>query len=947
MSQRVYFLLAMTWLMTTCQVMGEDATSEQFDFFEKKIRPVLVTHCYECHAVNSKNLKGGLLVDSRAGLLTGGESGPAVVPKDVDESLLIAALRYDDFEMPPNGKLPDAVISDFEHWIREGGADPRQSSAPVTKAREIDIDAGRSHWAYQPVAMPAVPEVENQSWPFNDVDRFILAKLEASGLEPAADADKMTLARRLSIGLVGLPPTPQEIEQFVHDESPQAYERLVDSLLNSPRFGERWGRHWLDVVRFAESVTLRGFVFNESWRYRDYVIESFNEDRPFDRFVTEQLAGDLLADTSIDDRRRNLIATTFLTMGNNNLENQDKKTLEMDFIDEQLDVIGRGMLAQTITCARCHDHKFDPIPTRDYYAMAGILKNVQALTHANISKWIEVPLPVSDDVQQKQDQHQQSVDSLARSVAELKKRIARSPPGKSIIAVEDLPGVVVDDADARKVGDWKDSQSVEQYVGIGYCHDGSVGNGEKSISFMPDLPRDGRYEVRFAYTHSANRAAQVPVTVFSADGEKTINVNQKNPPPIDGHFISLGVFRFEVAGQSFVMVNNKGTTGAVVADAVQFLPVDEDVKTSGIINQENIAAKRKDQNEIASMKTQLASMEKEFAKLKKAGPEIPMAMSVIEGTAGEDLPIHIRGSVHHLGKIAPRGVLQVATGGAAPAMPKHGSGRLELARWMVDPIHPLTSRVMVNRVWHWLIGTGLVSTVDNFGTTGGSPSHPELLDYLATQFIQEGWSVKQLIRTIVLSRSFGQSSANADPNSDPENRLLSHQNRNRLDAESLRDAMLSAAGILDLTMGGKTYPETLSSDYTYVFDQPRRSVYAPVFRNSLPEVFEVFDFADPSMVSGRRNVSTVAPQALFLLNHPFVRQWAQRTAQRLLAEPVEDESSRIDHAYLLIFSRRATVKEMELSERFLAAARTDGSRTEAWTQLVQSMFSSIEFRYPK
>ncbi len=928
----------------------QDATTDQLAFFETKIRPVLVTHCYECHAVTSKNAKGGLLVDTRGGLLAGGDSGAGVVPNDVDESLLMSALRYESFEMPPKGKLSDEVIADFEKWINDGAVDPRTSDAASVKPRVINIEAGREHWAYRPIKRPDVPIVRNNSWPINDVDHFILSALEASKLKPAAEAEKVVLAKRLYISLIGLPPTPKQIEQFIRDKSPDAYERLVDQLLDSPHFGERWGRHWLDVVRFAESVTLRGFVLPESWRYRDYVISAFNEDRPFDRFITEQLAGDLLRDSALHVKKQNLIATTFLTMGNNNLEDQDKKKLEMDYVDEQLDVIGRGLLAQTITCARCHDHKFDPIPTRDYYAMAGILKSVTALNHANISKWIEVPLPMSNELKQRLEHHKEAVELLSGSISKLKQKLEPTKSTVSPVAITDLSGVVVDDIDARKVGTWKDSTHVKNYVGKGYIHDESMEKGQKTVTFIPKLPRDGRYEVRFAYGHGVNRADDVPILVSSADGEKTIRVDQRKPPPIDGRFISLGIFRFEVAGQGYVIVGNKGTTGVVIADAVQFISVDENSKAIVATNSSASATKRPKKNDstkkqISSMKQKLKSMEAELAKLRKAAPNVPKAMTVVERKKGEDLPIHIRGNVHNLGELAPRGVLQVATYGDPPRMPADGSGRLELARWMVDSRHPLTSRVMANRVWHWLFGAGLVRTVDNFGTTGESPSNPELLDHLAAQLIQQDWSIKQLIRTIVLSRTFRQSSSSTSPKRDPENRLLSHMNRNRMDAESLRDAMLSAAGVLNLKMGGKTYPSKISSDYSFVFNAPRRSVYAPVFRNSLPEIFDVFDFADPSMVTGRRNVSTVAPQALFLMNHPFVFEQSRRTAERVLAEASDDFRSRISLAYLLTLSRVPTESEMALSKTFLASAARDSSDLQAWTQLIQSLFSSIEFRY--
>ncbi|MCH8044512.1 MAG: DUF1553 domain-containing protein [Planctomycetes bacterium] len=945
-------------LVTGSALADEPALARrQVDFFEKKIRPVLVKHCYECHAAGAKKLRGGLRVDSREGLLAGGESGPAVVPRDVEESLLISALRHDEFEMPPKGKLSASVIADFEQWIRDGAVDPRRDVAKATKAKAIDIEAGRAHWAYQPIKAPAVPQVKNTSWPAGDVDRFILAKLEAKSLKPGAGAAKIVLVRRIYFDLIGLPPTPAQIDAFVRDESPLAYERLVDRLLASPRFGERWGRHWLDVVRFAESLTLRGFVFKQSWRYRDYVIESFNNDRPFDRFLTEQLAGDLLKSSSVKERRRNLIATTFLTLGNTNLEDQDKQQLEMDFVDEQLDVIGRGLLAQTITCARCHDHKFDPIPTRDYYALAGILKSVKALQHANVSKWVEVPLPTDGEAKRKLDVHQQTIARLTGRIAELKKQLGgaaknASPRSPTIVAVKDLPGIVVDDAAARKVGEWTNSQSNKQYVGLGYTHDGAKGKGEKTISFLPKLPRDGRYEVRFAYSHGTNRAAKVPVTVFSADGEKTILVDERKAPPIAGLFISLGTFRFEVAGQSFVMVSNENTSRHVIADAVQFLPVDEVSKLAPkktAKKKPTVVAKPENKNPMDKLaaKKELAAVQAELAKHRKAAPRRQMAMSVLEIGSGKDLKIHIRGSIKNLGDVVPRGVLQVATYGNAPKMPTDSSGRLELAQWIVDPHNPLTARVMVNRVWHWLIGAGLVRTVDNFGTTGEPPSHAELLDHLTSQFIKEGWSIKRLIRTMVLSRTYRLSSAGGVGKDDPENRLLSHANRRRMDAESLRDAMLSAAGTLKLRMGGPSFPANLASDYGFKHNQSRRSVYAPVFRNSLPELFEVFDFANPSMVTGRRNVSTVATQALFLMNHPFVRTQAQFTAERLLDETRNSEKSRIDSAYRLTLGRPPSSAEMALSEKFLQSVTndTEEARSEAWTQLVQSLFSTIDFRY--
>ncbi len=369
--------IAILLVVSSAGASDEAVERQRLDFFEAKIRPVLIKHCYECHATDSKKLRGGLLLDTRQGLLKGGESGAALVPGDPKESLLISALKHDGFEMPPKGKLSPRVIADFEKWIQDGATDPRNGTKPVVRPKSIDIEAGRKHWAYQPLQALAVPGVKNTSWPINDIDRFVLARLEMAGMQPGPDATKIVLVRRLYFDLIGLPPTPREITQFINDKSPQAYENLVDRLLASPRFGERCGRHWLDVSRFAESMSLRGRILKHAWRYRDYVIDAFNNDKPFDRFLTQQLAGDLLEAESVEVERQNRIATTYLVMGDALLENQNKSQLDMDVVDEQLDTIGRGLLAQTVACARCHDHKFDPIPTRDYYAMAGILKNVQ------------------------------------------------------------------------------------------------------------------------------------------------------------------------------------------------------------------------------------------------------------------------------------------------------------------------------------------------------------------------------------------------------------------------------------------------------------------------------------------------------------------------------------------------------------------------------------------
>jgi hypothetical protein len=890
------------------------------EFFEKKIRPALVEHCYKCHsadAVTAKKLKAGLRLDHQAGVLSGGDSGPAVVPGKPTESLLLKTLRYDgDVKMPPTGKLPDAVIADFEKWIAAGAKGLPADGGGPKKQVGMSVAEGKKFWAYQPVR--AVGDAKS-------IDEFIRAKLAEKGLTPAPVADKATLLRRLSFDLIGLPPTPAEIDAFLKDTSPDAYERAVDWLLASPQFGERWGRHWLDVARYAESVTLRGFVFKQAWRYRDYVIDSFNRDVPFDRFIREQIAGDLLPAATPADRQRQLVASTYLMLGNTNLEEQDKKQLRMDVVDEQLDAITKGFLAQTVTCARCHDHKFDPIPTKDYYALAGILRNTKAMEHANVSAWVEVPLPLPPDQEAK-------VKAAETAVAALEAKIKAAKGGKAatgIVAVKDVPGVVVDDADAKKVGTWTHSTHSKNYVGAGYLHDDNAGKGEKTLTFAPALPADGEYEVRLAYSPGTSRSDAVPVTVFGADGEKTVPVNMKANPPLDGRFVSLGTFRFEKAGQSFVIVATEGTTGHVTADCVTFIPAGANMNTGAGAGGVKPAAG-----------DAVAKLEAELKKLKATGPHRPTAMAPHEEKMIEDCRVHIRGLVGNQGESVPRGFLSVATVGPSPAFPKGQSGRVELADWIASKDNPLTARVFVNRAWHWLFGAGLVRTVDNFGTTGERPSHPELLDALAAGFVADGWSVKKLVRRIVLSETYRQSTT-GDVKADPDNRLFGRANRRRLDAECIRDAVLTVSGQLDLTAGGPGFPDTLAADYGFKAESNRRSVYLPQFRNALPDLLEAFDAADPSAVCGARNTSTVAPQALFLMNHPFPAEQARQTGAKLLVDGGTD-TERLTRLYRAALGREPTTGERRVAETFLAKP---GDATDKWAAVAHALFASADFRF--
>ena len=694
----------------------------------------------------------------------------------------------------------------------------------VTPAQITQQDT--DFWAYQLPEKTQLPDITNQHWPNNEIDFFILAKLESKRLQPGTDADKTTLIRRVYYDLTGLPPTPADIDRFLTNTKQDAFRRLVDHLLASPQFGERWGRHWLDIVRFAESVTLRGLVFGEAWRYRDYVVDALNRDLPYDEFIQEQIAGDLMSSFSLAQKQKRLIATTFLTLGNTNLEDQDKTQLRMDVVDEQLDTIGKAFMAQTLGCARCHDHKFDPIPAQDYYAMAGILRNTVTLIDANVSNWIELPLPLEPDQEKRLQARETAVTRLQSEIKTLKKTVA-------------------------------------------------------SLS--------------------------------------------KSPPQTNSN------------AQTF-------------ASSIQ-----------------NIQGPIVDHEKLKTARKSLATLESKLKELNASGPKRPMVMSVKEDESIRDTHVHIRGDVHSLGNLAPRGFLKVATHETPLHISKSESGRRQLGEWLANRSNPLTARVMVNRVWHWLLGSGIVRTADNFGSMGESPSHPDLLDYLAVSFMENGWSVKKLIREIVLSRTYQLSSDACSQNDkkrtsaktsrssapkhsmilDPENRLFGRMNRRRLDAECIRDTILFVSGALDFDMGGNTIKTGTKADYGYVDTDSRRSLYVPVFRNALPELFDVFDFADPSRVTGRRNASTVAPQALFLLNHPFVMEQTRRTAERFLIEPALNDQARIIEVYRSLLGRYPTRNEQRQAEMFLNGSKgsSRGKRVEVWAQFIQVLVASIDFRY--
>ena len=925
-------------------------------FFESRIRPLFIEQCQECHGPEKQ--KGGLRLDSRAGWQKGGDSGQAITPGEPAASLLMKAVAYTDrdLKMPPEKKLSAAQIADIRQWISLGAHDPREPVATSSgKQHALSVEQGRGFWSYRPPADPRPPRVKDPSWPRNEIDHFILAKLEKNGLKPAPDADADTLRRRLAFDLTGLPPAAMS------GSDPAS----IDALLATPAYAERMASRWLDIARFAESSGGgRTLPFKDAWRYRDYVIESFQADVPVNRFITEQLAGDIMPAPDAATRRRQLTATGFLVLGPTNYEEQDKQMLRMDIVDEQLETIGKSLLGQTIGCARCHDHKFDPIPITDYYALAGIFRSTRTLKNYtdNVAHWIDTPLPLDGEDEARMAAHEAKTGALKKEIATLKDMLRGSggniTTAKKAISPASLPGIVVDDSEAMKVGEWVVSDRYKPYIGEGYSHDKNADKGSKTISFTPKIPKTGRYEVRVAFNTGPTRAEKVPVTIFHADGEELAQIQQKTEA-VDGmEFASVGTFRFEDSGQGYVLISNAGTQGYVTVDAVQFIP-----EAAGEAAAPDTAKSAPERREVKEMRSRLSGFERELKELEKSGPRRAEVMAVREDDTIEDCPVHIRGSIRNLGAVAPRGFLSVTLrDGERAALPKNQSGRLEFAAWLTSDANPLTARVYVNRVWHWLMGAGIVRTTENFGTTGEEPSHPELLDYLARRFMREGWSTRQLVKLIVSSRAYRQSSTPHDPRgaeADPDNRLLSRMNRKRLDAECIRDAMLAAAGTLDrkwlgpnMTAGEADSNSTATQnlEYNFEFKDTRRSVYTPAFRNVRHPLFEVFDFADVNQPIAQRTTSTIAPQALFMTNHPSVISQARAAADRLMRQAPGD-SERIVLAHEESLGRKPIAEELAACREFVEATRsgnaTPDEARDVWARLMQALWSTPDFRFLK
>ena len=977
-------------------------TAERLDFFERRVRPLLVEHCYACHSVDADRIEGNLWLDSRQGHLDGGDSGAAIVPGDAAASPLLEAVRYESYEMPPKGKLPDEAIRVFERWIEQGAAWPDEPPPSVRTERPVfDLDQRKAeHWAWQPITRPDVPSVSDASWPASDLDRFILAKLDEAGLQPAADADRAALLRRLSFDLVGLPPTPEQVDALLADPrgDDEAIAAVVDDLLASPHFGERWTRHWLDLVRYAES---RGHEFDNdtpnAFQYRDYVIRAFNTDVPYDQFVREHIAGDLLP----SPRRHpaagfseSVLGTGFWHLGEWVHSPVDVRKDESDRFDNMIDVMSKAFLGLTVSCARCHDHKFDAISTADYYALSGYLQS---------SDYRQVRF-------ESIEQNRTLAAELAATDRSYRDRLASLLADRGLTPPPDPPdppdpndAIVVD---YRTIGP-------DDFLTDGFLF--GPGPRQAGASFVGEAGRvrmatataaasdpiwHGLKSITAGSVHDRNRLAKLPAsgrtlrtpTFELTDGVVHCRVDGAGHVVacVDSHRLVAGPLHGQtiaeiLPGQPWTTLKLHRYVGHRMH--LEFVPAEQatlavQLVAQGLSPAERDALGRRLEDRRAPFAAFAAAAEAVLASDAGAAALAEdwtaaraaiaarivrtshLAPAMRDGT-GEDDRVLIRGNSSTPGVVQPRRFL-TAIAGNAPPPTDAGSGRLHLAAWINDARNPLPARVIVNRVWHHLIGRGLVPTVDDFGVLGERPSHPELLDHLAAGFRDDGQSLKRLIRRIALSRTYRMASQ-ADPHAaavDPNNTLWHHRPPRRLQGEAIRDALLAVSGRLDRTPFGPPVPIHLTP-FMDGRGRPkasgprdgdgRRTIYVAVRRNFLSPLLLAFDTPAPFSAMGRRNVSNVPAQALILLNDPLVAElagdWGRRAVKTVpgadAAATAERVRERIAWLYRTGFARSPTATEIEAAARFVSdqAERRGGTPDDpaVWGELAHALVNVKEF----
>jgi hypothetical protein len=893
------------------------------DFFESRVRPILAENCTSCHG--AKKQMGGLRLDSREAVAKGGENGPVVNPGDPENSRLIQAIHQTgELKMPPKKKLPAEAVDTITSWVRQGAKWPRTGQ---TSAAEADR---QKHWAFQPIGRQTPPAVKESNWPRTPVDRFILASLEQKSLAPSPTADRRSLLRRVTFDLIGLPPTPEECAAFEADSSPDAFARVVDRLLASPHYGERWGRYWLDLARYADT---KGYVFFQeanypwAWTYRDYVIEAFNRDLPYDQFVMEQLAADRLP---LGDNRRALRALGFLTVGGRFMNNKH------DILDDRIDVAARGLLGLTVTCARCHDHKFDPISMKDYYSLYGIFSSS---VEPAVSPLYDPPpateayLKFEDELHKRERAVQEFLQAKHKDLV----KSAKTRVAEYLLAAHALNG----------------KPNTGEFMLIA---DGNDLNPSMVVRWQAYLDRMRKaHDPVFAMWHAL---CQFPASSFeaqardlltklpSADPAKSFNLLvcralQQHPPKTLSEAAKLysevlnGV---ENTWQETVKqcIEAKQPLPKAMADAAQeearqvfHGPNTPPTLAFGGFNDLELLPDRPAQGKLQEFRKAVDDW-----RAKGTGAP-PRAMVLEDSAQPRTARVHLRGNPNNLGDPAPRAVPALLAGGNANTF-SNGSGRLELAQAVVDRSNPLTSRVLVNRVWLHHFGVGLVRTPSDFGLRSEPPSHPELLDYLANFFMDNGWSIKKLHRLIVCSAAYQQRSDDRPVCKaiDPENTLVWKMNRRRLDFEATRDALLAVSGRLSRDIGGPSVNGAFAPSAT------RRTLYAHLDRLNVPGLFRTFDFPSPDATSPQRDATTVPQQALFLMNNPFTLECARRILARPEIAKEADSNVRVRNLYTLLYGRLPTMEELSLGSDFIKATPAGKA---GWEGFVQALLEANEF----
>ncbi len=1049
------FVLVLTTLPALAQ--GDGAA-----FFEKNVRPLLVAKCLGCHSAASQPIMGGLRLDSREFSIKGGSRGTSIVPGNPAESLLLKVVLHTAgaLKMPPGPKMKDPETAILAQWIAMGAP---WGETPVVSS----IATQKKYWAFVPPTEPTVPAVNNTAWVRSPIDAFVLSALEVRSLKPAKPADKRALIRRTTYDLTGLPPTPADVAAFLKDDSPGAYAAVVDRLLASPRYGERWGRHWLDVARYADSNGLdENLVYKNAFRYRDYVIAAFNKDKPYNQFLQEQLAGDLLPATEdLKTQFERWTATGFLSLGAKMLAEDDPVKMQMDIVDEQLDTTARAFMGLTVGCARCHDHKFDPIPTADYYSLAGIFKSSKTMEHFKVvAKWNEYVLAPKAD-RDLLAAHEAKVEAKKKEIVDLTKaenevlssealrkvgaylmasaQLARDSKIQ-IAPIETEAGAIVrtaasfDAGNAPRLLEKGKSNAPKDSKGPYFAEYSIVvptaslfqidilnqekGNGTADLwvngvwmkqgagpvqnrAASPDaggwtyqaiVPlKQGANTIRLEHASRFPYFEKMLIALHTLKENPLTSVQIANKYQINPGILEQLDEYFERSNgaassvlYAWEILSTKGQLTAWASPVAKLFTTDVGKTPEAIAAHyetlfQRALASGKDSKEVeikalydfmkekfgpfqapdkprryyaSAMQKKLTGLDAELKALEVATPDFPHAMGVAESDKIEDIPIHIRGSHWTLGEKSPRRFLRVIAGDQQPVLDATQSGRLQFAQWLTEKDHPLTSRVMVNRIWRGHFGRGIVATVDNFGRLGEKPSNQPLLDWLALRFVEQGWSMKAMHRMIMLSNTYQMSSDYDVRGSevDPENILLWRMPRRRLEAEAIRDAVMSASGGLNFTMGGslltykdRQYVANTTKGGTVDYDRPIRAVYIPVVRSSMYEVFSAFDLPDPTSSNGDRDSTVVAPQALFMMNSSVMLQHSRKMADSLLEKAALDDAGRIREAYERALSRPATSQEIDQALTYVARMEKEwtGDKAKAWQSFCKSLLSTNEFIY--